>query len=231
MSSAAAPTAGPASVTPLRGDPNHLGHSRHGSTERGARGHGTGGPASKRIVVAYGFWIFILSDIVMFAAFFASYAVLQGATADGPKPAELFDLNNVALETALLLLSSFVCGMAALALAARRMLPFQAAMALTFLLGAGFVALEANEFYGLVERGAGPSQSAFLTAFFTLVGCHGLHVSVGLLWLLTMMAQVLTKGFRADIVRRTLCFTLFWHALDIVWVGVFSIVYLIGVIP
>ena len=221
----------PASVTPLRGDPYHLGHGRTGHGDSPATGHGTGGPSPKRIVAAYGFWIFILSDIVMFAAFFASYAVLRNATADGPAGAVLFDIDNVALETALLLLSSFACGMASLALGARRMPLFQAAMAITFLLGAGFVTLEALEFRDLIARDAGPSRSAFLSAFFTLVGCHGLHVSVGLLWLLTMMAQVLTKGFRADIVRRTLCFALFWHALDIVWVGVFSVVYLMGKLP
>ena len=222
---------GTASVTPLRGDPYHLGHAGGGHGESRATGRGTGGPAPKRIVVAYGFWIFILSDIVMFAAFFAAYAVLAGGTADGPKGAELFDLDNVAFETALLLLSSFSCGMAALALGARRMLPFQTAMLVTFILGAGFVALEFMEFADLIARGAQPSRSAFLSAFFTLVGCHGLHVSIGLLWLLTMMAQVLTKGFRPDIARRTLCFALFWHALDIVWVGVFSVVYLMGVAP
>jgi cytochrome o ubiquinol oxidase subunit 3 len=106
------------------------------------------------------------------------------------------------------------------------MLLFQMAMAVTFCLGAGLLALEMMEFYDLIDRGISPSRSAFLSGFFTLVGCHGLHVSVGLLWLLTMMAQVLSKGFRADIVRRTLCFALFWHALDIVWVGDFSVVYL-----
>jgi cytochrome o ubiquinol oxidase subunit 3 len=143
-------------------------------------------------------------------------------------PQAKLDLNRIAIETALLLLSSFACGMASLALSARRMLLFQMAMAVTFCLGAGLLALEMMEFYDLIDRGIGPSRSAFLSGFFTLVGCHGLHVSVGLLWLLTMMAQVLTKGFRADIVRRTLCFALFWHALDIVWVGDFSVVYLMG---
>jgi cytochrome o ubiquinol oxidase subunit III len=111
---------------------------------------------------------------------------------------------------------------------ARRQAWFQAAMALTFLLGAGFLMLELREFAGLVERGAGPTRSAFLSSFFTLVGCHGLHVLAGLLWLLTMMAQVLTKGFRADILRRVLCFSLFWHALDIIWVAIFTVVYLLG---
>ncbi len=101
-------------------------------------------------------------------------------------------------------------------------------MALTFVLGAAFLGLELREFTGLVAQGAGPSRSAFLSAFFTLVGCHGLHVTAGLLWLLTMMAQVFAKGFRPEILRRVLCFSLFWHALDIVWVAVFSVVYLIG---
>jgi heme/copper-type cytochrome/quinol oxidase subunit 3 len=104
----------------------------------------------------------------------------------------------------------------------------QGALIVTGLLGAGFLALEAREFAGMIAQGAGPSRSAFLSAFFALVGLHGLHVSVGLLWLGTMMAQLLAKGFRPDILRRMLCFTLFWHALDIIWVGVFTIVYLMG---
>src|SRR6202000_1214578 len=105
---------------------------------------------------------------------------------------------------------------------------FYAAMAVTCLLGLAFLAMEASEFARLVARGAGPSRSAFLSSFFTLVGCHGMHVSAGVLWLLTMMAQVFAKGFRADIQRRILCFALFWHALDIIWVAVFSVVYLLG---
>jgi len=213
----------------VRTDPNHLGHhARAGEGHAKATGRGTGGPSSKRIIVGYGFWIFLLSDIVMFAAFFSAYAVLQTGTAGGPTGAELFDLQNVALETGFLLISSFVCGVAGLALAAKRHLIFQAGMALTFLFGAAFLLLEAREFLDLVDRGAGPTRSAFLSAFFTLVGCHGLHVSAGLLWLLTMMAQVATKGIRPEILRRVLCFSLFWHALDIVWVAVFTVVYLMG---
>jgi cytochrome o ubiquinol oxidase subunit 3 len=104
-------------------------------------------------------------------------------------------------------------------------------MTVTFILGAAFIALEVREFAGLVAQGAGPTRSAFLSAFFTLVGCHGLHVSAGLLWLLTMMAQVFAKGYRADILRRMLCFSLFWHALDIIWVALFTTVYLMGVAP
>jgi cytochrome o ubiquinol oxidase subunit 3 len=194
-----------------------------------APGHGEGGPASKRIVVGYGFWIFLLSDIVMFSAFFAAYAVLQGAAAGGPTGRELFDLRNTAVETALLLVSSFTCGLASVAVEARRSLFYYAAMSATFVFGAGFVLLEFREFSDMVAQGAGPTRSAFLSAYFTLVGCHGLHVTAGLLWLLTMMAQIFAKGFRADIVRRFLCFSLFWHALDIVWVAIFTVVYLLGV--
>jgi cytochrome o ubiquinol oxidase subunit 3 len=186
------------------------------------------GPASKRIIAGYGFWIFILSDMVMFSCFFAAYAVLLGETNGGPSGAQLFNLSNVAVETACLLLSSFACGMASIAAEVRNRLWFQIAMAVTCVLGLAFLAIEFHEFADLVARGAGPSRSAFLSAFFTLVGCHGLHVSAGTLWLLTMMAQVFAKGFRADIQRRFLCFALFWHALDIIWVAVFSVVYLLG---
>ncbi|MEO6839935.1 MAG: cytochrome (ubi)quinol oxidase subunit III [Bradyrhizobium sp.] len=186
------------------------------------------GPAPKRIVTGYGFWIFILSDMVMFSCFFAAFAVLSGQTAGGPKGSEIFDLGNVAIETGCLLLSSFTCGMASIAADVRNRFWFQVAMAVTCVLGVAFLFIEFREFAGLVARGAGPSRSAFLSAFFTLVGCHGLHVSAGVLWLLTMMAQVFAKGFRADIQRRILCFALFWHALDIIWVAVFSVVYLLG---
>jgi cytochrome o ubiquinol oxidase subunit III len=140
----------------------------------------------------------------------------------------LFNLRSVAVETGCLLLSSFTCGMASIAAEERNYLWFQIAMAVTCLLGLAFLWIEFHEFADLVSRGAGPSRSAFLSAFFTLVGCHGGHVSAGILWLLTMMAQVFAKGFRADIQRRILCFALFWHALDIIWVAVFSVVYLLG---
>jgi cytochrome o ubiquinol oxidase subunit 3 len=186
------------------------------------------GPTPKRIITGYGFWIFLLSDMVMFACFFATYAVLVDQTAGGPRGAELFNLHTVAIETACLLASSFTCGLASIAADARNKFWFQVAMAVTCVLGLAFLALEASEFADLVARGAGPTRSAFLSAFFTLVGCHGLHVSAGILWLLTMMAQVVAKGFRADIQRRILCFALFWHALDIIWVAVFTIVYLMG---
>ncbi|HZD89801.1 MAG TPA: cytochrome (ubi)quinol oxidase subunit III, partial [Pseudolabrys sp.] len=189
------------------------------------------GPASKRIVVGYGFWLFLLSDIVMFSAFFAAYAVLRGNTAGGPSGAQLFDWRNTAVETGFLLASSFSCGLASISAEARRPSWFYITMTISFLFGLGFVLLEAREFADLVARGDGPTRSAFLTSFFTLVGCHGLHVSLGLLWLLTMMGQIYAKGFRPDILRRFLCFTLFWHALDIIWVALFTFVYLMGAPP
>jgi cytochrome o ubiquinol oxidase subunit 3 len=187
-----------------------------------------GGVAFRRVTTGYGFWIFLLSDIVMFSAFFAAYAVLVAETAGGPGGHDLFNLNSVALETGCLLVSSFTCGLAGVGAQAKRRAWFYGAMAATFVLGGAFLAMEAREFASMAARGAGPTRSAFLSAFFTLVGCHGLHVSAGMLWLLTMMAQVHAKGFRADILRRMLCFGLFWHALDIIWVGVFTVVYLMG---
>ncbi|KQU62512.1 cytochrome o ubiquinol oxidase subunit III [Sphingomonas sp. Leaf339] len=186
------------------------------------------GPAPKRIVVAYGFWIFLLSDFIMFAGFFAAYAVLVGETAAGPSGADLFDLRLVGWETVLLLLSSFACGMAGIATIARNRFWFLTAMAVTGLLGAAFLCLEVYEFTHLIGEQAGPERSAFLSAFFALIGCHGLHVALGLLWLMTMMAQVWAKGFRDDILRRIACFSLFWHALDIIWVALFTVVYLLG---
>jgi cytochrome o ubiquinol oxidase subunit 3 len=209
-------------------DPYRLGH--HHPPHGHAPGRGDGGPAAKRIIVGYGFWIFLLSDIVMFSAFFAAYAVLKDNVAGGPSGHELFDLNNVKIETACLLISSFVCGLASVAAEARSALWYQVAMAITFVFGAAFILLELREFAGLVAAGNGPQRSAFLTAFFSLVGCHGLHVSGGLLWLLTMMAQIFAKGFRPDIQRRFMCFSLFWHALDIIWVALFTVVYLLGAI-
>jgi cytochrome o ubiquinol oxidase subunit 3 len=188
-----------------------------------------GGPAPKRIVVGYGFWIFLISDIIMFSALFAAYAVLAPATAGGPSARDLFDPNNVAIETACLLASSFACGMASIAVGQRNQKWTQVSLLVTGLLGFVFLLLELHEFTGLVARGAGPTRSAFLSAFFTLVGCHGVHVTAGLLWLGTMMAQFYAKGFRRDIQYRYLCFSLFWHALDIIWVAIFSLVYLVGI--
>jgi cytochrome o ubiquinol oxidase subunit 3 len=189
------------------------------------------GPAPKRIVVAYGFWIFLLSDIVMFAALFAAYAVLMRATAGGPTGAQLFNQASIALETACLLVSSFTCGLMSLSVSSRSRAATYFFALITFVLGAVFLALEIREFADMIARGAAPQRSAFLSAFFTLVGCHGLHVTAGLIWLAVMMAQVAFKGLRANVERRLLCFALFWHALDIVWVWLFTVVYLMGVRP
>jgi cytochrome o ubiquinol oxidase subunit III len=189
------------------------------------------GPGPKRIVVAYGFWIFLLSDIVMFSALFAAYAVLVRATAGGPTGVQLFNQVSVAIETACLLVSSYTCGMMSLAVNARRRADTYFLAGITFLLGAAFLYLEVREFADMIARGATPQRSAFLSAFFTLVGCHGLHVTAGLVWLAVMMAQVAVRGFRASVERRLLCFALFWHALDIIWVWLFTVVYLMGVRP
>jgi cytochrome o ubiquinol oxidase subunit 3 len=212
-----------------RDDLTRVGHDRSWRDRKPIVGHAARELLSKRIIVGYGFWIFLLSDIIMFSAFFASYAVLVGQTAGGPSGRELFDLRNTGVQTACLLLSSFTCGLASIGAQTRRGSWFYGAMAATFILGAAFLGLEAREFAGLVARGAGPTRSAFLSAFFTLVGCHGLHVTAGLLWLLTMMAQMFAKGYRADILRRMFCFSLFWHTLDIIWVALFTVVYLMGV--
>lgn len=192
------------------------------------RGHAGGGPAPTRIVVAYGFWIFLLSDFVLFSGFFAAYAVLADQTASGPSGRALFNLHNVFIETACLLLSSYSCGLGALAAERRRLDYFYLSSVFTFLLGAAFLLMEISEFASMVSAGATPSRSAFLSAFFTLVGMHGLHVTAGLVWFIYMVAQVCVKGLRPHVLRRLLCFSLFWHALDIVWIGVMTLVYLIG---
>jgi cytochrome o ubiquinol oxidase subunit III len=193
-----------------------------------ARGRGGGGPAPTRIVVAYGFWIFILSDIVLFSGLFAAYAVLSGNTAGGPTGAELFNLRKVFIETMCLLVSSYTCGLGALSAERRQQGRFLIFAAFTFVLGAVFLFIEINEFAGMVRDGAGPSRSAFLSGFFTLVGTHGAHVASGLIWLVYMVAQVVVKGLQPNVLRRLLCWSLFWHALDIIWIGVITLVYLMG---
>ena len=184
------------------------------------------GPAPVRVVAAFGFWLFLLSDIIVFSALFAAYAVLSGETNGGPSPVELFDKRHVLIETSCLLASSFTCGMMMIAMERR-------AAALTYFwalvtagLGVMFLRMEIQEFGSMVNQSAGPTRSAFLSSFFTLVGTHGAHVTVGIAWLLLMMGQIATLGFRPMVVRRMLCFSLFWHALDIVWIGVFTVVYL-----
>jgi cytochrome o ubiquinol oxidase subunit 3 len=201
----------------------------HGGSED--TGLGNRGPESKSIVVPYGFWLFVLSDMVLFSALFATYASLVHATDGGPVTNQLFDRNLVAIETVALLISSFVCGLAIIAAKRGNMLWTQAWLLVTGGLGFVFLCIELYEFTHMIGEGAGPQRSAFLSAFFTLVGTHGLHVFAGLLWLGTMMAQLWAKGFRQHITRRLLCFSIFWHALDIIWVAIFTIVYLIGTLP
>jgi cytochrome o ubiquinol oxidase subunit 3 len=184
------------------------------------------GPASRRVVVAYGFWLFLLSDIILFSALFAAYAVLSGSTAGGPSGARLFHRPHVFVETVCLLLSSFTCGCMTLAIDLRSRPWMTLFAAATATLGLTFLGLELAEFTDLLAHGAGPSRSGFLSAFFALVGLHGSHVALGLVWLAVMMAQAWTLGLRPVVVGRLLCFALFWHALDIVWIGVFTIVYL-----
>ena len=184
------------------------------------------GPAPVRVVAGFGFWLFLLSDIIIFAALFAAYAVLSGETAGGPTAATLFEKRHVFIETACLLASSVTCGFGSLAVQRAETRSMYFWMGITFVLGAIFLSLEASEFSGMLAAGAGPSRSAFLSAFFTLVGTHGLHVTIGLAWLIVMLLQVATLGIQPMVSRRFFCFALFWHALDIVWVGVFTIVYL-----
>jgi len=201
----------------------------HNASEDTGLGHR--GPESKSIVVPYGFWLFVLSDMVLFSALFATYASLVHATDGGPITSQLFDRTTVAVETGALLLSSFVCGLAMIAAKRGNMAWTQIWLVVTGLLGLVFLALEIEEFAGLVAIGAGPQRSAFLSAFFTLVGCHGAHVTAGLMWIGTMIAQIWAKGFHPHIMRRLLCLSIFWHALDIIWVAIFTIVYLIGTLP
>ena len=207
--------------------------ARIGLTHAGSEDSGLGqrGPESKSIVVPYGFWLFVLSDMILFSALFASYATLVHATDGGPTGGQLFHRNLVAVETIALLISSFVCGLAMITARRSNMAWTQVWLILTGPLGLSFLAIELYEFGTMIGEGAGPQRSAFLSALFTLVGCHGVHVTAGLLWLGTMMAQIWAKGFQPHIMRRLLCFSVFWHALDIIWVAIFTIVYLIGTLP
>jgi len=179
---------------------------------------------------AFGFWIYILTDCLLFATIFAVYAVLRPATFGGPGPAELFSLPYVLVETFLLLTSSFTFGMAMLGRQAgkpSRVLPW---MVVTFVLGLSFVVLEVHEFAHLIAEGHGPQSNAFLSGFFGLVGTHGLHVSCGLIWMALMMFQVSRKGLTAPVARKLFNLSLFWHFLDIIWIFVFTFVYLMGAI-
>jgi cytochrome o ubiquinol oxidase subunit 3 len=177
-----------------------------------------------------GFWIYLMSDCLIFAALFATYAVLGHSYAGGPTGAKLFDLPMVAVNTAMLLFSSITYGMAMLAANRGGVKSTLAWLAVTGLFGCVFLGLELTEFTHLIHEGAGPQRSAFLSSFFTLVGTHGLHVTFGVIWLVTLMTQVARWGLGPDMVRRLMCLSLFWHFLDVIWIGVFSFVYLLGVL-
>ena len=177
-----------------------------------------------------GFWLYLMSDCLIFAALFATYGVLGRSYAGGPAGAELFDLKLVALNTAFLLLSSITFGFAMLQKQQKNVGGTQLWLAVTGLLGAAFLAVELYEFYHLIHQGATPQTSAFLSAFFTLVGTHGLHVTFGLIWLVTLMIQISKHGLIEANVRRINCLSMFWHFLDVVWIGVFTFVYLMGVL-
>jgi cytochrome o ubiquinol oxidase subunit 3 len=177
---------------------------------------------------ALGFWFYLMSDLVLFAAIFAAYAVLAHNTAGGPTGKDLIHLPYTFGETMLLLLSSATCGMAMLAMHPGRRDRVLMWLVVTFLLGLGFIAMEINEFLGMIIGGSGPDRSAFLSAFFTLVGAHGIHVSFGLIWIAVMAGQVVIKGLSSPVQSRLIRLSMFWHFLDIVWVAVFTVVYLMG---
>jgi cytochrome o ubiquinol oxidase subunit 3 len=179
---------------------------------------------------AFGFWLYLMSDGIIFALLFATYVVMLGQTAGGPTGKELFSLVRAAGETALLLASSATFGFAAVATAANERSRVLLWLIVTVLLGIGFLFLEYREFSGMIAQGAGPDRSGFLSGFFTLVGTHGLHVSIGSLCILVMIGQVLFKGLTTPVVSRLARLGLFWHFLDIVWVGIFSVVYLPGLL-
>jgi cytochrome o ubiquinol oxidase subunit 3 len=193
----------------------------------GGHDHGHGAADANTI---FGFWIYIMTDCVLFATVFIGYVVLSHNYAGGPTGQELFDLPYVFGETMFLLFSSVTYGFAMLAMYKDRRQQVVAWLMITFLLGLGFIGMEINEFTHMIMEGHGPDRSGFLSGFFTLVGTHGAHVSTGLLWMAVMMGQVLTKGLTPRVRSRLTRLSMFWHFLDVIWIGVFTIVYLTGVL-
>jgi cytochrome o ubiquinol oxidase subunit 3 len=189
--------------------------------EQEEHAHGDGG-------TLFGFWVYLMSDSLLFAVLFATFGVLGRNYAAGPSGADLFDLRLVAVNTGLLLTSSITYGFAMLEMAKTRVSAMMGWLAVTGLLGAGFVGIELYEFSHLIGEGATPQRSAFLSSFYALVGTHGLHVTVGIVWLVILMVQVRQYGLIADNQRRLMCLSMFWHFLDVVWIGVFTFVYLMG---
>lgn len=177
-----------------------------------------------------GFWIYLMSDCLLFAGLFATYAVLSHATAGGPSGKQLFELPYVLVETFILLFSSLGFGFASIAAHKGNLKGFYTWLAITALLGLSFIGMELNEFHHLISEGAGPDRSAFLSSFFFLVGTHGLHVTCGLIWMLVLAIQINQQGLVERMKTRLDCLSLFWHFLDIIWIGVFTVVYLLGVL-
>ena len=177
-----------------------------------------------------GFWIYLMSDCLIFAVLFATYGVLGGNYAAGPGPKDLFDLSLVAVNTTMLLLSSITYGFAMLSSYQNKVGATQLWLAITGLFGAAFLGIELYEFAHMIHQGATPQRSAFLSSFFTLVGTHGLHVTFGIVWLITLMVQIGKHGLNKANARRLACLSLFWHFLDVIWIGVFTFVYLMGML-
>ncbi|AWK13454.1 cytochrome o ubiquinol oxidase subunit III [Candidatus Fukatsuia symbiotica] len=194
---------------------NNMAHAEHSHHDSGA-------------TKIFGFWIYLMSDCILFATLFATYAVLVNSTAGGPSGKDIFDLRFVLIETFLLLFSSITYGIAMLGMNKGSKGQVNLWLALTFLLGLGFVAMEIFEFHELIAEGYGPDRSAFLSSFFALVATHGIHVSVGLVWIIIMIIQITKRGLSATNQTRLMCLSLFWHFLDVVWICVFTVVYLLG---
>ncbi|MBB3101924.1 cytochrome o ubiquinol oxidase subunit III [Azomonas macrocytogenes] len=202
--------------------PNKPIHTAHGE------GHGHHHDAGE--IKLFGMWVYLMTDCILFACLFASYVVLKDATAGGVTGKDIFELPFVLVETFVLLFSSITSGLATVAMHRGDKAEVMKWLKFTFLLGAVFVGMEVYEFHHLIAEGHGPSHSAFLSAFFTLVGTHGLHVTAGLLWMLVLMHQINTRGLNDTNKSRLNLLALFWHFLDVVWICVFTVVYLMGVL-
>src|SRR5690606_14217115 len=177
-----------------------------------------------------GFWIYLRSDALLFAAVFATFRVMSTSYAGGPTPHELFSLGLVAVNTAILLVSALTCGLAMISMQAGRLGATRSWLLVTGLLGVAFVGIELYEFAEMIAEGATPQRSGYLSGFFTLVGTHGLHVTFGIVWIAVMLVQLGQRGLHPDNRRRLLCLSMFWHFLDVIWIGVFTFVYLLGVL-
>ncbi len=192
--------------------------------------HAEAGHPDAVAIQTFGFWVYLMSDLILFSTLFATFIVLGRNYAGGPTGKELFELPYVLGETLLLLFSSVTYGLVMLAVHNGMKKWVLIGLAVTFLLGLGFVSMEINEFHGLIAEGHGPDLSAFLSSYFTLVGTHGTHVTFGLIWMAVMIGQVAVKGLTSPVQSRLMRLSMFWHFLDIIWIGIFSIVYLMGVI-